>query len=194
MMQNTNISTSTNTNIPMNDRRSPGNGQSSSDPEPEQLELLNYSNQVNQNDCNNLTSNHLHQICNEGLKASTSSSSSLSTSATTASNYSREGKNNNNSINSGFAVIHRYGRGMKLNSRNERTILGKSQSTTDCDTSSEHDIWVENKASTSAKPVLPPLVNDKVTFSKSYKTENSISQHTKDDNCKQRIHQQGIYS
>ena len=55
---------------------------------------------------------------------------------------------------------------MQLNSRNQRTIIGKSQSTTDCDTSSEHEIWVENKGTTtSAKHVIPPSVNEKHVFS-----------------------------
>ena len=55
---------------------------------------------------------------------------------------------------------------MQLNSRNQRTIIGKSQSTTDCDTSSEHEVCVENKGTTtSAKHVLPPSVNEKNVFS-----------------------------
>ena len=146
----------------ISDRRSPGNGQSGSDPEPEQLEMLSLEGSKRNDD---LIPNH-NQTLNQGLQASTSSSSSLSTSATSTSNYSREGKQNNNNLNNGFAVIHRYGRGMQLNSRNQRTIIGKSQSTTDCDTSSEHEVWVENKGTTtSAKHVLPPSVNEKNVFS-----------------------------
>jgi hypothetical protein len=73
------------------------------------------------------------------------------------------------------------------NSKNERTILGKSQSTTDCDTSSEHEVWVENKALTSAKPVLPPSVKNKAVVSGVGNGYDIVPENQEHDNSNNKV-------
>ena len=124
-------------------RRSPGNGRSASEPEDE-LDLQ--SKRINSTD-NAVLASDGQSMSSGGSSSTVPNSKSSPSGCSSMSSSSNEASASTASNN----VLHRN---TKRSSRDERTVLGKSQST---DTSSELEIW-QKKPQQPQQPQQPQLV------------------------------------